>query len=201
MIRLPWRILSALCVLVLAACAPQRVRESPDALAAQTGREAKLQADQCWTIAAHIAVSDGRDGGSGELQWKQDGTAFDFVVRAPVTGRTWHLSGDAGNATLEGVEPRPVSGADAERLLRERVGWDVPLADLRSWVRGLRAPGTSADVQYDGRNLPAVIAQSGWKIEYRDWFSERDPPLPRKVFASRGNTRVRLAIESWSGND
>jgi outer membrane lipoprotein LolB len=190
-----------LLVVALAACAPVRTHESPAALAAQTQREAKLQADLRWTLAAHIAVSDGRDGGSGELQWKQDETRFDFIVRAPVTGRTWRLSGDAANATLEGVEPQAFSGTDPEQLLRERVGWDVPLADLRSWVRGLRAPGARADVQYDEKNLPAVIAQSGWRIEYRDWFSDRDPPLPRKVFASRGNARVRLAIESWSGND
>ena len=188
-------------VVVLAACAPVRTHETPAALAAQTQREAQLQADQRWSIAAHIAVSDGPDGGSGELQWKQDGAQFDFIVRAPVTGKTWRLAGDAGNATLEGVEPQALSGADAERLLRERVGWDVPLAALRSWVRGMRAPGVRADVQYDEKNLPAVIAQSGWKIEYRDWFADRDPPLPRKVFASRGNARVRLAIESWSGND
>jgi len=37
----------------------------------------------------------------------------------------------------------------------------VPLAALGSWVRGLRAPGPRADVQYDAQNLPAVLAQDG----------------------------------------
>ena len=86
-----------------------------------------------------------------------------------------------------------VSGFGAAGL-----GWDVPLADLRTWVRGLRAPGSAASVQYDERNLPAVIEQDGWRVEYRDWFIDRDPPLPRKVFANRADARVRMAIESWS---
>ena len=46
-----------------------------------------------------------------------------------------------------------------------------------------------------------MLAEDGWKIEYRDWFDDRDPPMPRKVFASRGDARVKLAIERWSFDD
>ncbi len=185
-------------LVVLAACAPVRVHETPAALSAQTARETELAPRSHWIITAHLGVSDGKDGGSGELEWRQDGDHYTFTVHAPVTGRTWKLSGDAGHAVLEGVDPQLTTGNDPERLLRERLGWDVPLADLSAWIRGLRAPGVHADVQYDARNLPAVIEQAGWKVEYRDWFDDRNPPLPRKVYASRGNARVRVAIESWS---
>lgn len=185
----------------LAACAPVRMRETPATSAGQDAREAALAPRTHWQIQAHISVSDGRDGGSGDLTWQQDGGRYLFIVRAPVTGKTWKLSGDAHQAQLEGVEPQPVFGADPQRLLRERLGWDVPLAALASWARGLRAPGPRADVQYDAQNLPAVIEQDGWRIEYRDWFADGQPPMPRKLFAARGGARVRMAIERWSFND
>lgn len=188
-------------LLALAACAPVRVRETPAALAAQQTREAKLAPLTHWTLTAHIGVSNGRDGGSGDLSWEQNGDAFRFTVRAPVTGKTWTLSGDSGHSVLEGVDPQPDTDSDAQRLLHDRLGWDVPLADLRAWVRGLRAFGSPASVQYDEHDLPAVIEQNGWKVEYRDWFAGRDPPLPRKVFASRVDARVRMVIESWSVDD
>jgi outer membrane lipoprotein LolB len=188
-------------VLALAACAPVRVRENPAALAAQQAREARLAPMAHWTLNAHIAVSNGHDGGSGDLTWTQSGDAFRFTVRAPVTGKTWTLSGDAGHAVLEGVDPQPDMDTDAQRLLHDRLGWDVPLADLRAWVRGLRAPGSTATMQYDERDLPATIEQDGWRVEYRDWFADRDRPLPRKVFASRADARVRMAIESWNVDD
>ncbi|MGH8091558.1 MAG: lipoprotein insertase outer membrane protein LolB [Rudaea sp.] len=191
------RLVLALTLLTLAACAPMRVRETPAALAAQQARETRLAPQTRWNLTAHIGVSNGRDGGSGDLAWEQNGEAFHFTVRAPVTGKAWTLSGDAGHAVLEGVDPQPDTDSDAQRLLHDRLGWDVPLADLRAWVRGLRAPGSAATVQYDERNLPAVIEQDGWRVEYRDWFADRDPPLPRKVFASRADARVRMAIESW----
>jgi outer membrane lipoprotein LolB len=188
-------------LLLLGACAPVRVRENPAALAAQSAREAALSQRVRWTIAAHIGVSSGNDGGSGELQWRQDSANYSFTVRAPVTGKTWKLSGDATHAQLEGVDPQANMDSDPERLLRERLGWDVPLKDLVAWIRGSRAPGAPASVQYDELNRPAVIEQAGWKIEYRDWFGDRDPALPRKVFASRGTARVRVAISQWSFDD
>lgn len=190
-----------LVLLALTACAPVRVRETSAALAAQQVREAKLAPLTHWSLSAHIGVSHGGDGGSGDLTWGQDGDTFRFTVRAPVTGKTWTLSGDAGHAVLEGVDPQPDTDTNAQRLLHDRLGWDVPLADLRAWVRGLRASGSPASVQYDDANLPAVIEQDGWRVEYRDWFADRDPPLPRKVFASRGDARVRMAIETWTADD
>jgi outer membrane lipoprotein LolB len=192
-----WRGLIVVALLGLAACAPVRVRETPAAQAAQLAREAQLRVRERWTINAHIGVSNGKDGGSGDLTWTQDADRYSFTVHAPVTGRTWKLSGNDQGAVLEGVDPQPDSGSDPERLLRERLGWEVPLGDLGAWVRGMRAGG-NAQVQYDAQNLPALIEQAGWKVEYRDWFTDRDPTLPRKLFASRGNARVRVVIESWS---
>jgi outer membrane lipoprotein LolB len=187
--------------LMLSACAPLRVRETPAALGAQIAREHDLAAQTSWLIDAHIAVSSGSDGGSGELEWRQDAAGYAFTVRAPVTGRTWKLDGDESGATLEGVDPQPIRGSDPERLLRDRLGWDIPLAKLGAWVRGMRAAGSSAKVEYDAQNLPAVLEQDGWKVEYRDWFTDRTPPLPRKVYASRGNARVRMLIDQWSIHD
>ncbi len=184
--------------LMLVACAPVRIKESAETNSAQASREAKLASVRHWTLTARLSVSDGKDGGSGELVWKQDGDNYDFTVHAPVTGKTWKLSGDASRATLEGVDAQPDTDSSAERLLKQRLNWDVPLSKLNDWVLGLRARGSKPQIQYDEKNLPAVIEQDGWKVEYKDWFVDRDPPLPRKVFASRGNSRVRVSIEDWS---
>ena len=159
--RIRLRLIFAAVLLLLSACAPVRVHENPATLAAQSAREAALAPRTHWTISARIAVSNGNDGGPGELEWRQDGDAYSFTVRAPVTGKTWKLFGDSGHAVLEGVEPQALTGNDPERLLRERLGWDVPLQDLVAWVRGMRVPGPSAQLLYDAQNRPALIEQAG----------------------------------------
>ena len=200
------RVAAAASILLIAACAPvpTRVREAtPAAEAAQAAREAALAPRSHWMIAAHIGVSSERDSGSGDLDWRQNGDAYAFTMHAPITGKTWKLQGDVGGATLEGVESRPIADGDVQRLLRERIGWDVPLASLRAWVFGLRAADSPARIAYDDQNLPSLLEQGAWKVEYREWFAPHQFPatdfaLPKRVFASNGTTRVKLAIYDWS---
>ena len=185
------------CALVLAACATApRVKTDDAMLARQAERERALSSQPNWQLAGRLGVSNAKDSGSGSLQWKQDGDAFRFSVHAPVTGKTWVLTGDAHRAVLEGLRAQPVEDADAAALLDRELGWHVPVAQLTEWVRAARAKG-EAQIEFRSDGLPAVIQQDGWKIEYPDYDETHQPPLPRKVFASRGDYRVRLSVSEW----
>jgi len=191
---------------VLAACAPvrTRVREAtPQAEAVQAARETTLSARMHWVLSAHIGVTTRQDSGSGDLEWQQNGDAYTFTVHAPITGKTWKLRGDARGAVLEGVDAKPIADADVERLLRDHVGWDVPLESLRAWAFGLRAQGSDARTRFDDQNLPASIDQNGWSVEYRDWYPAKavagtDLAMPKRVFAASGSTKIKLAVYDWS---
>ena len=185
-------------LLTLAACAPVRVKGDAAMLRAQHAREQTLAGRNHWTIHARLAVSDGRHGGSGSLTWVQDGDRYHFLLRAPVTGRSFDLHGGPYGAVLEGLDGGPVRGPDAERLLTRVFGWPVPLPRLRWWIKGLRAPGRPARLRFGDNRLPSLLQQDGWTVEYRDWFADAQPPVPRKVFASSGPDHVRVVIENWS---
>jgi outer membrane lipoprotein LolB len=187
-------------MLLLAACAGSRVRpQQADtaSLVRQLAREQALATHANWTLRGRLGVSDGRDSGSGSLEWTQSGDAFRFSVHAPVTGKTWVLQDRDGRVVLEGLREQPVEGDDAARLLERELGWRVPVAELVHWARGMRAAGP-AQVTFRGDGLPATIEQAGWRVEYLDYDDSREPPLPRKVFASHGNYKVRLAIREWT---
>ena len=191
--------LPRVCLLIaaaLAGCAAPRVKPDADLLARQDARERALATQRAWQLEGRLGVSDGRDGGSGSLQWRQDGDTFRFSVHAPVTGKTWVLSGDAHHAALEGLRERAIEGANAALLLERELGWHVPVAELTDWVRGARARG-DARIEFRSDGLPALIEQDGWKIEYPDYDSTSEPPLPRRIFASRGDYRVRLSVSRW----
>lgn len=184
---------------LLAACAPTPIR-SPDAhlLGAQTAREHQLAGKTHWILRARLAISADGDGGSGTLVWQRDRDGFEFIVRAPVTGRSFRLEGGPHGARLEGLEQGVVTGTDARTLLQRTLGWGVPMAQLRYWVRGMRAPGHAAELVFGDNGLPLRLVQSGWTIEYRNWYEDTTPPLPRRVFANRGDDHVRLVITHWS---
>lgn len=186
--------------ILLSACAPVEVRKpgTTRQLAAQAAREHMLGAQQAWGLDGRFAASDGRHGGSGGLAWRQRGDRYQFILRAPVTGKSVQLEGGPDGAVLTGAGKVPVTGVDAGQVLNEEFGWDVPVADLAWWVRGLRAPGRPGILTFGANGLPATLDQDGWRIDFKDWYGERNPPLPRKVYASRDPYTVRVLIEQWN---
>ncbi len=184
---------------LLAACAPVPVRRpgTVKQLAAQAAREHLLGLQPDWTLDGRFAASDGRHGGSGSLSWRQKGQRYRFTLRAPITGKSVQLDGGPDGAILSGVGKQPLAGRSAGEVLGEEFGWDVPVTDLAWWVRGLRAPGRAAILTFGANGLPATLDQDGWHVDYLGWYAERNPPLPRKVYASRDPYTVRVLIENW----
>jgi outer membrane lipoprotein LolB len=187
-----------LLLVALVACTPHRARP-PDAaqLAAQEAREAQLAASPAFSLKGRIAVSGQGDGGSGSFEWWQADADFDFSLRSPVARQTWRMQFIDGDVRLEGLDGGPRWGFDPEAMLADEVGWTIPVRALGFWVRGARAPDRPAEIWFDAEGRLARLRQDGWQVDYRDWFATGDPLLPRRVFAERGDARVRLVVERW----
>ncbi len=193
-------------LLLLAACTSQPSKQLPPldsaiATAKQAQREAALVPLNAWSLQGRVALSNGRDGGSGRFDWKQNGPRYEVGLSAPVTRQSWRLSGDAAGAQLEGLEGGTRSGADATALLMEATRWEIPVAALASWARGLRADARHgvATIRYGSDGRLARIEQGGWVIDYGDWRASAIPgiELPNRLNASRGEARVRLVVDRW----
>lgn len=199
MCRLALRAFGCAMAVLLAACGGRQVRPvapTGDLLARQVVREQALAARMDWRLSGRLGVSDGHDSGSGALEWLQRGDEFRFSVHAPVTGKTWTLSGTPQHAVLQGLREQPLEG-DAADLLARELGWQVPVAELTRWVRGMRA-SPQARITFGTDGLPSAIDEDGWHVQYQGYDAAFDPPLPSKVFASKGDYKVRLAIRDWA---
>jgi outer membrane lipoprotein LolB len=165
----------------------------PEALAA---RAQALAGATRWTLEGRIAVSDGRDSGSARITWQRDG-AFDTVtLRAPVSGRTYRLSGGEGVYQLEGVKAEAVSGTDPAELLERELGWHLPVQQMRLWALGLA--DADARVALDAQGLPARIDSQSWHVSYLEWDHGLQPALPRRIYAERKPYKVRIAVARWT---
>ena len=79
-------------------------------------------ASPAWAMTGRVALSNGKDGGSGRIEWSQSAGKARIELTAPVTRQGWALEVDVEGATLQGVPDGPVRGTDAAALLRERTG-------------------------------------------------------------------------------
>ncbi len=157
-----------------------------------------------WAMSGRVALSNGKDGGSGRIEWTQGAGRTEVTLSAPVTRQSWTLTADAAGVALEGVSGGPLRGADAGQLLRESTGWEIPVAALGCWLRGAPAGPAMGEARLvfgiDQRLLR--IDQGGWLIDYANW--QRDPAsgveLPTRVNAEQASNRVRLVVDRW-GNE
>lgn len=204
------------CALALAACTMQPVRQAPPvaagaALATQEAREAALRADAGWSLAGRVALANGDRGGSGRLDWVQAGDRSSVSLSAPITRQSWRLDAGPAGATLDGLDGGPRHGADAGELLLRSTGWEIPVAALPAWLRGVRAADQgAATLRFGDDGRLARMDQAGWTITYSDWRLP-DPvagavapgvALPHRLEAVRGEARVRLLVDDWgSGAD
>lgn len=204
------RLLPLLAAALLSACVSTGPRSavpvasvpvSAEQRQAEADRQAWLRAHPDWSFQGRAAISKGRNGGNGRVDWRQDGRDYRIQLSAPVTRQSWVLTGEGatGRARLEGVEGGPRGGDDAEELLFQATGWQIPVDGLPAWVRGLVDDG-QAGVIRDGDGRPAVLEQSGWRVEYQEWFPAQDgrPALPKRIEARSGDAKVRLLFDQWA---
>jgi len=205
-----WRAAAVLLVAgALGGCGSLATRQAPSEdvaftpePAVETARQAMLALSPQWSFQGRVAVSKGRNGGSGRIDWQQQGDAYQVSLAAPVTRQSWQLSGGAGQAVrLDGLQGGPRSGGDAGQLLLQATGWEIPVEQLAAWVRGIPATGAQAARRgFDAEGRPRVLQQDDWRIDYLDWYppeGER-PPLPRRIDAVNGDAKVRLIVDEWT---
>lgn len=164
-----------------------------------------LESGQCaqpgWAMAGRVALSNGKTGGSGRIEWVQGEGSIHVQLLAPVTRQSWQLEVSAQQVVLQGVPQGPLYGVDAAQLLRTATGWDVPVEALGCWMRAVAAADDlgEARIRYDNNLLPAQIVQAGWTVDYSQWVLDPFTQLqmPSRIQAQRGHDRVRLIIDRW----
>ena len=195
----------AMLALILAGCVsqPTRAPQVPVDAANARAQDELRAALTDWSLSGRIAVSNGKQGGSGRIDWRQTGDRYTVSLGAPVTRQSWRLSGDAGGGRLEGIEGGPREAADVEAMLRETTGWNIPVRAMADWVRGVGADAGrfgQARVVYGEGDRPVRLTQAGWTIDYTQWQSDAasGPVLPARLTATQGDAKVRLIVDQWT---
>ena len=170
---------------------------APDQLA-WAERQRVLGEVGAWDLTGRVAVKLNGDGWNAHLRWRQQGESYSIRVFDPF-GRTLALvEGDAELAVLRTAEGESFEAADAETLMDEQLGWSLPLAGMRYWLRGLPRSGSSIDfLRLDEIGRPELLQQAGWSITYADYGSARLAALPMRVNLEQKFVTVRLAVVNW----
>jgi len=184
---------------IMTGCARLSPPAPPPATDSAAARHAaRLGALTHFRVASRIAVQRGDRGMSADLDWMQADQAFDLRVIAPLGRGSFRLAGDATRVVFDGPRGEHHAAADAEALMQSQLGWSLPLGGARYWVRGIPSPASvAAQALTDEQGRYSDFAQDGWRISIGEYMQSSGYDLPRKLFLSRGELKVKLAIKSW----
>ena len=187
------RALLVLWIVSTAAClAPVHRLPSPAVRAPTIGEQSD------WTLHGRLALSNGRDGGSGQLTWRQSPQRAELRFIGALGRGSWRLQVTEHGAELESAAIGLVRDADVETLLRDQLGWELPVDSMRYWVSGMLNPGLTGTDVFDRRGRLLRLRQAGWLVVYDGWIDVQGTWLPRKVTATRGGNQIRILVKKWT---
>lgn len=154
------------------------------------------QADVPFAFSGRVMVRQGQQHDSAGLHWRHDADD-EILLQGPLGYTAARIQRNAQGATLDDAYGRHYAAADAEALMQQALGWSVPLAGLRYWLRAEAAPQGEARAARNEAGQIAVLHQQGWEIRYLKYADAQRAALPLHVELQRDGLQVTLRIDQW----
>lgn len=145
-----------------------------------------------------VSVKAGEESFSGGLSWQRDAGIEALLLRTPLGQGVAEMRGSKAGMELKNAEGRRFYAADADALVRQALGLELPLRGLTWWVVGLPRPEAEHRATPDAEGHLAELQQDGWLILFSRYQSHNGHMLPGKLVARRGDDlEVRLVLDTW----
>ncbi len=152
-----------------------------------------------WNIQGAISIQNQNKIQMGSFSWEQVGPRYAINFYGPLNIGAIGIAGQPGKVTLN-TPTKSVSARTGEYLMRQELGWYLPVSNLYYWVQGLPAPGLAKTQKQDEDHHLIYLQQQGWTIRYANYQSLTDHSLPHKIWMENSLLRIKLVINHWNSN-
>lgn len=195
-------LLLGLTLVLLAGCAGFGAKPSQPVAPAGSDAHAQhaeaVRALQRFRLAGRIGVQREDKGFSADLDWRELPPGYALRLSAPLSGGTYQLADEGAGVVLAAPKGKTYRAADAQALMREHLGWSLPLDGARYWVRGVPDPARPVSGEHlDDAGRWTDFAQDGWRVSVLEYAPAAGLSLPKRLFLARDKLSVRMAIKTW----
>ncbi|WP_025819244.1 lipoprotein insertase outer membrane protein LolB [Shewanella marina] len=155
------------------------------------------QADT-WELKGKIAIKTPDDNVSTNLYWLHSPQNNQLKLITMLGTTALSLTDNQQGASLD-VDGHTYHNKDAQQLLNQVSGWDIPLTELPMWVTGQ----ATANDHIISRNQQGQIKQLQsddplpWHIDYRSWQQQSGATIPRLMIIRRGQLQIKIQVNQW----
>jgi outer membrane lipoprotein LolB len=166
-----------------------------------------------FVLRGNLGIVQEQESFSARFYWRQNGGNFLIDLWGPLGQGRVALEGNERRLELREGDGTVLSEGPPDLVMRQHLGWSLPLSVLPEWVQGRPADGLPVrDAQYDDAGRLTAFSQLDWRVELERYqrvgiggdeaVSDLNGPqpgsfLPHRVTATRDRYRVRLAVSAW----
>lgn len=180
---------------LLTACATAPGPDAVDTPWAE--RSTRLTALQHWQAEGKLALRSNEQAESANLIWRQSGNSSDLQLSGPLGMATTRIHSDGKVLEIQRGEEFQVLDISTPGAVRLNTGWNLPLASLPYWMKGVPHPGAQPDDLTVKRQLLRELVQDGWRVQFEAYGEFGAYTLPTRLRVERGDTSARLVIRQW----
>jgi len=148
---------------------------------------------QNWLLQGKIGVKTPEQTGSASVYWQQQGDIYHIRFFGPLGIGAIELNGKPDQVTYTDNYGKIYQSDSAEMLLKQNTGWQIPVNNLKYWIRALPAPQMISKKTYDSQHQLVSLEQQGWKIDYLRYQNH----LPSLIQLARPEINLRIVINQF----
>lgn len=192
-------LMSLILSLSLASCSLMQPSPKLQAPADWSQRNQKLIKQGVWQAKGRIGIKTANQSSSATLIWQQNGTNYDLVLLGPLGQTVASLKQRRGLAELTIPEHPVYQSYDAEAMVAEVLGWQLPINSLPYWLRALDDPNQPAATgAFDAEKRLSSLDSDAWHLEFRSYLQQDDLWLPEKIQVNHPKVQLKLSLKEWT---
>jgi outer membrane lipoprotein LolB len=176
---------------------PPATIAGPGADAPWPAQRAALEKLDRYALNGKVAVAANGQGFTAALRYRQQPQRADLALDGPLGIGGMRIALEEHSLAVTNSRGEALDGEAARAEIERRLGFELPLDELRWWLLGLPAPGQSdVEAAPDSGEIRGFV-QNGWHVAINTRAAALGFALPQRLTAERGGARLKLFVERW----
>ena len=176
---------------------PPTVVLGPGADAPWSQQRAALEKLDRYSLAGKVAVAANGQGFSAAMRYAQQPQSADLALDGPLGIGGLRVALREKGLEVTNSRGEALDGEAARAELERRLGFELPLGELRWWLLGLPAPGPSVPDAVPGSDELRGFTQNGWRVSINTRTPALGFSLPQRLTAERDGAKLKLFVDRW----
>lgn len=177
----------------LPGCALFQAEQQPSA----EGSTGALHALKAWRMEGRIGVQTTEDAWQANLFWDHDANQDRLRVSGPLSQGMVSIVVQKDLIYVNEGNGITELSRDPDRMLRQRLGFAVPLASLRYWVLGIPDPQRPHTTVRGEKADPGGFQQLGWTVRVDRLMDVGMHRLPQKLIVQGAGVKLKIIGDIW----